>query len=133
LSRKGVTLKCSVSQADVEDSSRAVVFFVYFGAGIWYVEICLCTVSSSLEHIELSQDAECCFFLKFVSSGYFRLRSSIFADKSDKEFLFRLIKRDCKEISNIFSQGNIVTNSRETPSWREIVSLTVLVKLASFT
>nr|GEX01804.1 retrovirus-related Pol polyprotein from transposon 412 family [Tanacetum cinerariifolium] len=27
---------------------------------------------------------------------------------------------------------NIVTNSRETPSWREIVSLTVLVKLASF-
>nr|GEZ44468.1 hypothetical protein [Tanacetum cinerariifolium] len=29
--------------------------------------------------------------------------------------------------------GNIVTNSRETPSWREIVSLTVLVKLASLT
>nr|GEW31760.1 hypothetical protein [Tanacetum cinerariifolium] len=29
--------------------------------------------------------------------------------------------------------GNIVTNSRETPSWREIVSLAVLVKLASFT
>nr|GEY12556.1 putative zinc finger, CCHC-type [Tanacetum cinerariifolium] len=28
---------------------------------------------------------------------------------------------------------NIVTNSRETPSWREIVSLTVLVKLLSFT
>nr|GEX03215.1 retrovirus-related Pol polyprotein from transposon TNT 1-94 [Tanacetum cinerariifolium] len=28
---------------------------------------------------------------------------------------------------------NIVTNSREMPSWREIVSLTVLVKLASFT
>nr|GEW82784.1 hypothetical protein [Tanacetum cinerariifolium] len=28
---------------------------------------------------------------------------------------------------------NIVTNSCETPSWREIVSLTVLVKLASFT
>nr|GEZ84139.1 integrase, catalytic region, zinc finger, CCHC-type, peptidase aspartic, catalytic [Tanacetum cinerariifolium] len=28
---------------------------------------------------------------------------------------------------------NIVTNSRETPSWREIISLTVLVKLASFT
>nr|GEU63799.1 hypothetical protein [Tanacetum cinerariifolium] len=28
---------------------------------------------------------------------------------------------------------NIVTNSRETPSWRGIVSLTVLVKLASFT
>nr|GEV58547.1 formin-like protein 1 [Tanacetum cinerariifolium] len=27
---------------------------------------------------------------------------------------------------------NIVTNSRETPSWREFVSLTVLVKLASF-
>nr|GEZ95280.1 copia protein [Tanacetum cinerariifolium] len=73
----------------VEDSSRGVVFFVYLGAGIWYVEICLCTVSSSLEHIELSQDGECCFFLKFVSSGYFRLRSSIFADKSDKEFLFR--------------------------------------------
>nr|GEV07406.1 hypothetical protein [Tanacetum cinerariifolium] len=65
--------------------------------------------------------------------GLFRLRSSIFADKSDKEFLFRLIKRDCKEISNIFSQGNIVPNSRETPYWREIVSLTVLVKLASFT
>nr|GEX49490.1 hypothetical protein [Tanacetum cinerariifolium] len=62
-------------------------------------------------------------------------------------------ERDCKENSNIFSQGiafaitsyescsswhtmytgNIVTNSRETPSWREIVSLTVLVKLASFT
>nr|GEZ83498.1 integrase, catalytic region, zinc finger, CCHC-type, peptidase aspartic, catalytic [Tanacetum cinerariifolium] len=180
--------------------------------------ICFCTVSSSLEHIELSQDGECCFFLKFVSSGYFRLWSSIFADKSDKEFLFRLIKRDCKKISNIFSQssswrekcvhpvvslflgyrfgvtvptsvptrdriawgsnshlhfpggrpklilafrfrlhrikvciatgmlskwddiddvippiGNIVTNSRETPSWRENVSLTVLVKLASFT
>nr|GEV50158.1 hypothetical protein [Tanacetum cinerariifolium] len=29
--------------------------------------------------------------------------------------------------------GNIVTNSRVTPSWREIVSLTVLVKLASYT
>nr|GEY76043.1 hypothetical protein [Tanacetum cinerariifolium] len=29
--------------------------------------------------------------------------------------------------------GNIVTNLREMPSWREIVSLTVLVKLASFT
>nr|GEW47530.1 hypothetical protein [Tanacetum cinerariifolium] len=28
---------------------------------------------------------------------------------------------------------NFVTNSRETPSWREIVSLTILVKLASFT
>nr|GEX89591.1 hypothetical protein [Tanacetum cinerariifolium] len=28
---------------------------------------------------------------------------------------------------------NIVTNSRETPSWREIVSLTVLLKLASYT
>nr|GEV49111.1 hypothetical protein [Tanacetum cinerariifolium] len=28
---------------------------------------------------------------------------------------------------------NIVTNSRETPSWREIVNLTALVKLASFT
>nr|GEU78888.1 putative retrotransposon protein [Tanacetum cinerariifolium] len=28
---------------------------------------------------------------------------------------------------------NIVTNSREMPSWREIVSLTVFVKLASFT
>nr|GFB03755.1 hypothetical protein [Tanacetum cinerariifolium] len=28
---------------------------------------------------------------------------------------------------------NIVTNSRVTPSWREIVSLTVLVKLASYT
>nr|GEZ28240.1 reverse transcriptase domain-containing protein [Tanacetum cinerariifolium] len=89
LLRKGVTLKCSVSQADVEDFSRGVVFFVYLGAGIWYVEICLCTVSSSLEHIELSRDGECCFFLKFVSSGYFRLWSSIFADKSDKEFLFR--------------------------------------------
>nr|GEU67568.1 DNA-directed DNA polymerase [Tanacetum cinerariifolium] len=101
---RGVTLKCSVSQADVEDFSRGVVFFVYFGTGIWYVEICLCIVSSSLEHMKLSQDGECCFFLKFVSSGYFRLRSSIFADRSDKEFLFRLIKRDCKEISNIFSQ-----------------------------
>nr|GEY04218.1 autophagy-related protein 9 [Tanacetum cinerariifolium] len=89
LSLKGVTLKCSVSQADVEDFSRGVLFFVYLGAGIWYVEICICTVSSSLEHIELSQDGECCFFFKFVSSGYFRLRSSIFADKSDKEFLFR--------------------------------------------
>nr|GEU91571.1 hypothetical protein [Tanacetum cinerariifolium] len=31
------------------------------------------------------------------------------------------------------TSGNIVTNSRETPSWKEIVSLTVLVKLASFT
>nr|GEW46015.1 reverse transcriptase domain-containing protein [Tanacetum cinerariifolium] len=30
-------------------------------------------------------------------------------------------------------QGVIVPNSRETPSWREIVSLTILVKLASFT
>nr|GEW94483.1 hypothetical protein [Tanacetum cinerariifolium] len=29
--------------------------------------------------------------------------------------------------------GNIVTNSRVTPSWREIVSLTVLVKLESYT
>nr|GEU67919.1 hypothetical protein [Tanacetum cinerariifolium] len=28
--------------------------------------------------------------------------------------------------------GNIVTNSRATPSWKEIVSLTVLVKLASY-
>nr|GEW88028.1 hypothetical protein [Tanacetum cinerariifolium] len=31
------------------------------------------------------------------------------------------------------NDGNIVTNSRVTPSWREIVSLTVLVKLASYT
>nr|GEU95034.1 zinc finger, CCHC-type [Tanacetum cinerariifolium] len=30
-------------------------------------------------------------------------------------------------------RGNIVTNSRVTPSWREIVSVTVLVKLASYT
>nr|GFA18782.1 zinc finger, CCHC-type [Tanacetum cinerariifolium] len=28
---------------------------------------------------------------------------------------------------------NFVTNSRETPSWREIVNLTILVKLVSFT
>nr|GFA22847.1 zinc finger BED domain-containing protein RICESLEEPER 2-like [Tanacetum cinerariifolium] len=67
-----------------------------------------------------------------VSSGCFRLWSSIFADK--REFFVQVDQeRDCKEISNIFSQGNIVTNSRETPSLREIVSLTVLVKLASFT
>nr|GEW75215.1 hypothetical protein [Tanacetum cinerariifolium] len=166
-------------------------------------EICLCTVSSSLEHLKLSQDGECCSFLKFVSSGCFHLRSLIFADKSDKEFFVQIDQeRDCKENSNIFSQGielrgvaihistflkgdqidsgvtyilieqgcpkedlcmiafqppgvsvwegaeavhlqaeetkmeysrNVVTNSRETPSWREIVSLTVLVKLASFT
>nr|GEW53029.1 hypothetical protein [Tanacetum cinerariifolium] len=31
------------------------------------------------------------------------------------------------------TSGNIVTNSRMTPSWREIVSLTVLVKLAFYT
>nr|GEV95505.1 copia protein [Tanacetum cinerariifolium] len=31
------------------------------------------------------------------------------------------------------TSGNIVTNSRVTPSWREIVSLTILVKLASYT
>nr|GEV40318.1 putative reverse transcriptase domain-containing protein [Tanacetum cinerariifolium] len=30
-------------------------------------------------------------------------------------------------------KGNIVTNSRVTPSWKEIVSLNVLVKLASYT
>nr|GEW19294.1 hypothetical protein [Tanacetum cinerariifolium] len=30
----GVTLKCSVSQADVEDFSRGVVFFVYLGAEV---------------------------------------------------------------------------------------------------
>nr|GEV58473.1 hypothetical protein [Tanacetum cinerariifolium] len=57
-------------------------------------EICLCTVSSLLDHIKLSQDGECCSFLKFVSSGCFRLWSSIFADKSDKEFLIGLIKRE---------------------------------------
>nr|GEU95025.1 putative ribonuclease H-like domain-containing protein [Tanacetum cinerariifolium] len=33
----------------------------------------------------------------------------------------------------MFAVWNIVTNSREMPSWREIVSLTVLVKLESFT
>nr|GEV71448.1 reverse transcriptase domain-containing protein [Tanacetum cinerariifolium] len=32
----------------------------------------------------------------------------------------------------ILDSWNIVTNSRMTPSWREIVSLTVLVKLASY-
>nr|GEU39224.1 retrovirus-related Pol polyprotein from transposon TNT 1-94 [Tanacetum cinerariifolium] len=37
------------------------------------------------------------------------------------------------DVKTAFLNGNIVTNSRETPSWREIVSLTVLVKLASFT
>nr|GEV88491.1 hypothetical protein [Tanacetum cinerariifolium] len=37
LSLKGVTLKCSVSQADVEDFSRGVVFFVYLGAGICFI------------------------------------------------------------------------------------------------
>nr|GFA66536.1 hypothetical protein [Tanacetum cinerariifolium] len=31
------------------------------------------------------------------------------------------------------TSGNIVTNSRVTPSWRKIVSLTVLAKLASYT
>nr|GEY29845.1 hypothetical protein [Tanacetum cinerariifolium] len=44
------------------------------------------------------------------------------------------IERD--ELDVVFwirSLGNIVTNSHQTPSWREIVSLTVLVKLASFT
>nr|GEZ04181.1 V-type proton ATPase subunit a1-like [Tanacetum cinerariifolium] len=41
----------------------------------------------------------------FVSSGCFRLWSSISTDESDKGFLFGLIKRDCKENSNIFSQG----------------------------
>nr|GFA05816.1 uncharacterized mitochondrial protein AtMg00810-like [Tanacetum cinerariifolium] len=38
----------------------------------------------------------------------------------------------CENFYVILSR-NFVTNSRETPSWREIVSLTVLVKLASFT
>nr|GEY04681.1 hypothetical protein [Tanacetum cinerariifolium] len=60
--------------------------------------------------------------------------SSIFADKSDKGFFVRVDQeRDCKENTDIFSQGNIVTNSRVTLSWREIVSLIVLVKLASYT
>nr|GEY32611.1 zinc finger, CCHC-type, retrotransposon Gag domain protein [Tanacetum cinerariifolium] len=38
----------------------------------------------------------------------------------------------CENFYVILSR-NFVTNSRETPSWREIVSLTVLVKLTSFT
>nr|GEV36970.1 hypothetical protein [Tanacetum cinerariifolium] len=42
LSLKGVTLKCSVSQADIEDFSRGVVFFVYLGAGYCFCNHELC-------------------------------------------------------------------------------------------
>nr|GFA30709.1 hypothetical protein [Tanacetum cinerariifolium] len=33
--------------------------------------------------------------------------SSIFADRSDKGFLYGLIKRDCKVSTNIFSHGDV--------------------------
>nr|GEV12782.1 hypothetical protein [Tanacetum cinerariifolium] len=108
--------KVRVSHA-VEDFSRGVVFFVYFGAGIWYVEICICTVFSSLEHLRLSQDEECCFFLKFVSSGYFHLWSSIFVDRSDKGFLFGLIKRDCKRVPTSSHRGNSQNNIDDKGYW----------------
>nr|GEX55373.1 hypothetical protein [Tanacetum cinerariifolium] len=40
---------------------------------------------------------------------------------------------DYVKMKLVLTDGNIVTNSRVTPSWKEIVSLTVLVKLASYT
>nr|GEY00821.1 hypothetical protein [Tanacetum cinerariifolium] len=67
--------------------SRGVVFFVYFGAGIWYLEICLCTVFRHSNNSRLSQVGDCCFFLGFISSGYFHQWSSIFTDRSYKGFL----------------------------------------------
>nr|GEV86941.1 hypothetical protein [Tanacetum cinerariifolium] len=45
----------------------------------------------------------------------------------------RVLWGDIKVMFEPDIERNIVPNSRETPSWREIVSLTVLVKLASFT
>nr|GEV26439.1 reverse transcriptase domain-containing protein [Tanacetum cinerariifolium] len=47
---------------------------------------------------------------------------------------FTVVENEDNElISTRLVTGNIVTNSRMTPSWKEIVSLTVLVKLASYT
>nr|GEV03580.1 hypothetical protein [Tanacetum cinerariifolium] len=202
-----------VMEAEANDARVYYLAYVVLGIVcgcyglVFGKEICLFTVSSSLEHFKLSQDGECCSFLKFVSSGCFRLWSSIFADKSDKEFfLFGLIKREIVKIiltsSHRFGLGielrgvaihictflkgdqidsgatyilieqgglkedlcmiafqpqgvsvwegaeavllqakeikleysrNIVINSRVMPSWREIVSLTILVKLTSYT
>nr|GEV47754.1 hypothetical protein [Tanacetum cinerariifolium] len=116
--------------------SRGVVIFVYFGAGIWYLEICLCTILRHSNNSRLSQDEDCCFFLGFVSSGCFHQWSSIFVDRSNKGFLVRVDQeRFVKRVptsshsvllvqSRAMKLRNIVTDSRVTPSWREIVSLT---------
>nr|GEV50447.1 hypothetical protein [Tanacetum cinerariifolium] len=47
--------------------------------------------------------------------------------------LIQKLRHDQKRMKKVLKSWNIVSNSRETPSWREIVSLTILVKLASFT
>nr|GEV76096.1 transcription elongation factor SPT6 homolog [Tanacetum cinerariifolium] len=61
--------------------------------------------------------------------------------KLSKQFQLAYVVHMCRMIPQLViilegemcASENLVTNSRVTPSWREIVSLTILVKLASYT
>nr|GEY80038.1 hypothetical protein [Tanacetum cinerariifolium] len=71
------------------------------------------------------------------------LQDQVFKNKEEviiKSYLIRIVPsntlqsdEDSMKLNELMELWNFVTNSREMPSWREIVSLTVLVKLASFT
>nr|GEZ27817.1 hypothetical protein [Tanacetum cinerariifolium] len=120
LSLKGVTLKCSVSQADVEDFSRGVVFFVNFGTGIELrgVVIHICTflegdqIDSGATYtlIEQGGPKEDLCMIAFQPQGVSVMEGA------------EAVHLQAEETKLEYSR-NIVTNSRETPSWREIVSL----------
>nr|GEX27941.1 hypothetical protein [Tanacetum cinerariifolium] len=148
--------RCFVSQADVEDSSRGVVFFVYFGSGIWLIKRdckensnifsqgIAFAITSYYILIEQGSPKEDLCMIAFqpqrVSVWEGAEAVLLQAEETKLEYSSRSLKifsriLDFIRIIVIFLLlvGNIVTNSRETPSWREIVSLTVLVKLASFT
>nr|GEU40614.1 retrovirus-related Pol polyprotein from transposon TNT 1-94 [Tanacetum cinerariifolium] len=69
------------------------------------------TLSSGIKSIRVIEDLRNVWkqaevITKSCRMGCFHLWSLIFADRSDKGFLFELIKRDCKESTNIFSQAS---------------------------
>ncbi|GJX77986.1 hypothetical protein Tco_0324797 [Tanacetum coccineum] len=53
--------------------------------------------------------------------------------RNDQKCMKKVVEDMSGSYEHKSNQGNIVTNSRMTPSWKDIVSLTILVKLASYT